>query len=65
MLNVLIMKELINYLYYGFAAILINKSYYVVEFKRSLDSGINKCENEKQLRVRKMVLLRIIKQILD
>lgn len=29
-------KELINYLYYGFAAILINKSYYVVEFKRSL-----------------------------
>lgn len=43
-------KELINYLYYGFAAILINKSYYVVEFKRSLDSGINKCENEKTIK---------------
>ena len=42
--------EIMTYLFYGFAVLIINDAYYAMEFRRVLDSGITKVENEKTIK---------------
>ena len=42
--------EILKYLFSGFAILNVGNTYYAMEFKRSLDSGIMKVENEKTIK---------------
>ena len=42
--------EIVNNLYSGFVVIIINEKYFAIEFKKTLDSGINTVDNEKVIK---------------
>lgn len=42
--------DIMTYLFYGFACLIVGNTYYVMEFRRFLDSGIMKVENEKTIK---------------
>ena len=42
--------DVLKYLFLGFAILVVNNKYYAMEFRRILDSGIMKAENEKTIK---------------